>query len=152
MECSPHWCEATLNHHCRCQTHLLKMKTKTDTYTHTTSSPKSNPSKVKWQVGLEWIGFAVSRANFGICGWEKHQVLRKDIFQCLFSLLPHLHPVVLTDWLLALRKSQTLCSYRFFFHLSFGKWFSRADKIDVFRALRSINLSFCTCWLVQIHG
>lgn len=81
---------------------------------HTTYSPKSNPSKVKWQVGLEWIGFAVSRANFGICGWEKHQVWRKDILQCLYSLLPRLHPVVLTDWLLVLRKSQTLCSYRFF--------------------------------------
>lgn len=72
----------------------------------------------KSQVGLEWIGFAASRANFGICGWEKHQVCRKDILQCLFSLLPRLHPVVLTDWLLALRKSQTLCLKKGFFFSS----------------------------------
>lgn len=122
-------------------------------YTYSHDLKSSNPYKVKSQVRLEWIGFAASRANFGICGWEKHQVFRKDIFQCLFSLLPRMHPVVLTDWLLALRKSQTLCSYMFFFHLSFGKWFSRADKMDVFRAVRSKNcLPFWKCWLVQIRG
>lgn len=88
------------------------------TYTRDLKPKSSHPYKVKWQVALEWIGFAVSRANFGICGWEKHQVFRKDILQCLFSLLPRMHPVVLTDWLLALRKSPRLCAHICFFSAS----------------------------------
>lgn len=76
---------------------------------------------------MVWRESVLQRTNFGICGWEKHQVCRKDIPQCLFSLLPCMHPVVLSDWLLAIQSPEPLLVLYVFFQLRFGKWFSTAS-------------------------
>lgn len=101
-------------------------------------------------LGLIWICFAAFPANLGICGWEKHQVCRKDIRSVCFLCFPVciLWFGLTGCWRYVKARLNAFCI--FFFQLSFGKWFSRAGLNECLQSLVVSISSFFDMLIVPI--